>query len=244
MKKFLLTVIILSISTICMAQVNNTTFIGFDDSDSMFGIISNNRFQAYLFQNNNWNSWGPVFQLPYGFSRVFYFGDVGLGVVINNRVRFYFPDMDTNAWRAIPSEFDFILPIGFNEESSIFALYDRIAVIINDRLQLYQFTYNDIWEINARYNLNIPLSNRYVFMSITHGGGLMLGIVFDRRIIFYRWDNLNNIWIRTRDFNLPNGTRKVFGKIYGFGIVFDNRIEFYGYNNNWIRRDEVTFLLR
>jgi hypothetical protein len=225
---------------------NNPVYIGFDDSDSMFGIIRNNKFQAYGFwENNRWDPWGPVFNLPDGYTRIFYWEDVGLGIVTDNRVKFYCA-IDDDTWYALPSEYDFILPSGFNRQSIIFSYGYDIFITVNNRLHSYRYTYNDIWEMDIRYNFDIPLGYRYIFGNDIRDIGLVLGVVFNNRIMFYRWNEENNYWSQTiAGFDLPNGTRSVFGKTGGFGIVFDDRIEFYEYrDNNWLRRASADFLLR
>jgi len=176
--------------------------------ETAVGVVINDEITFYQRDRNN-NTWSvnPIlsFSLPIGYSHIFGHGNLGMGIVFNNEIRFYrwdwesdlshlslpsgirhrlWADWETGSWEAVPY-LDFSLPDGYN--GIIGLRYGLLGVIVNGIVQFYEFDYgNYSWNIISDFDLPLPDRHGHIFGFIDFFAGLTIGVVDDDGIQFFQ----------------------------------------------------------
>ena len=179
------------------------------------------------------------------------FGEYGLSVVIDNKVKFY---GFNEVWVGLP-EFDFILP---NSYKNIFVMHNSdigllFGVVIDNKVKLYGFD-DDVWiEVPGLEGI-LPNGYKNVLGIDVDFGFLgdigFIGVVVDDKIKFYYF-NMGGFLSEMSEieFVLPNGYKNVYISDVGeitLGVLVDDKVKFYELcdGGTWVEILESEFNLR
>jgi hypothetical protein len=174
--------------------------------DGVFGVIVNDIVTFYkddYEKNKSVWEWkriiGFEFPLPKGYSDAFTFqnSNNGIWVVVNNEIRYYYPN-DNDIFELIP-EFNFTPPVGYKYVFGTMIEIDGevgvLGFVFNNQIVFYQWHegYKQ-WVQDNNITFNLPSGSNYVF-----GTDNEIGVVFTNRVEFYEFKN--NIWLRRTERN-------------------------------------------
>lgn len=152
---------------------------------------------------------------------VFNLGDSFIGVVNNNRVKFY--ENFDDEWEYVP-EMDMRLPNGYK---SVFGVeYYIIGVVINNRIRFYEYDGDENWEYVPKSDMRLPNGYEKVFGM---GEGL-IGVLAGNRVQFYEYDDKWE-YMPELDMRLSGGYSDVFCM---YGYIIDEYIDDYWYIDEYI----------
>lgn len=163
--------------------------IGVLERTGGFGVITDNKIQFYSYNTKD-NTWTvsasfPEFTLPDGYKGVFGLSAQGLGVIIDDKIKFYYANYDYT-WIA-SSWSDFTLPKGYKGVFGVLGLGPPcFGVIINNKIQFYSFgSINDDYPwtaYNAFPEFTLPKGYKGIITGVSNSN---LGVIIDNKIQFY-----------------------------------------------------------
>ena len=174
--------------------------------------------------------------------KVFGFGDKGMGIVLEDKVRFYFWYFyDETDWRENwkeDTDKTFTLPPNCKD---VFGKGEGLGVVFEDKMVFYELL-DSGWQEETDTVFMLPENCRGVFRFFTD-----IGVIVDDKIKFFSNDNAVNTWNELPDFEytLPRNCQGIFTSEYGeFCIIGDNKLRFiYREDSNWIEATNAEFNL-
>ena len=176
--------------------------------------------------------------------KVISFSDRGIGIVQDNKIRFFHWWYDGNGvWDEI-NDMEIVLPLNCKD---VFSNVITLGIIINNKINFY-FLDDSNWKEENEKTFILPKNCQGAFVFSTG-----IGIIADNKIKFYNFNEDKKNWeeIPEIEFVLPENCKGVFE--FGYGdlfVIVDNRIKIFTKkindeenNSYWIEINEAEYIL-
>jgi hypothetical protein len=145
--------------------------------------------------HNNWREiTADEFTLPNGYKNVFWSYDSSLGVVVNNKVKYF--TFSATSWFEETGNVEFDLPNGYKNifiycTQVSFMLYTHLCVVVDNKLKFFDLVqtnwYKQEWTERTDYEFTLPDG----YTDVYRFGNHHFCILIDDKVKLFNYDGIN-----------------------------------------------------